>query len=102
MSDLLPNGLDPTLKRNCPPMRIVIFAAGSQGDIQPCFRLGNGLQGVGFDILLAAPQDFADLSRKHGAPFHPLRGHMQKTIAGETGRESMERSGANPIQSIRQ
>jgi sterol 3beta-glucosyltransferase len=81
-------------------MRIVIFAAGSQGDIQPCIRLGKGLQGVGFDILLAAPQNFADLSSEYDLPFHPLRGDVQKIMAGETGREFMERSGANPIQSI--
>jgi sterol 3beta-glucosyltransferase len=87
-------------RRKKTPMRIVIFAAGSQGDIQPCLRLGKGLQGVGFDILLAAPQNFAGLSQGQGVPFHALRGDVQKIMAGDTGREFMERSGANPIQSI--
>lgn len=81
-------------------MHIIIFAAGSQGDIQPCLRLGKGLQGVGFDILLAAPENFAGLSKQQGIPFHPLRGDIQKIMAGDTGRDFMERSGANPIQSI--
>lgn len=81
-------------------MRITIFAGGSQGDIQPCLRLGKGLQGVGFDILLAAPQNFADLSSEYGLPFHPLRGDVQEIMAGETGRKFMEKSGGNPIQSI--
>jgi sterol 3beta-glucosyltransferase len=81
-------------------MRVVIFAAGSQGDIQPCIRLGKGLQGVGYEILLAAPQNFADLSLEYGLPFHSLHGDVQKIMAGDTGREFMERSGANPIQSI--
>ena len=81
-------------------MRIVIFAAGSQGDIQPCIRLGKGLQASGFEILLAAPQNFANLSREHGIPFHPLRGDVQAIMAGDTGRKFMERSGANPISSI--
>lgn len=81
-------------------MRIVVFAAGSQGDIQPCLRLGKGLRGGGFDVLLAAPQNFADLSSEYGLPFHALRGDVQKIMAGETGRDFMERSGASPVRSI--
>ena len=63
-------------------MRITIFGAGSQGDIQPCLRLGKGLQGAGFQVLLAAPQNFADLIREQGVPFHSLRGDVQKIMAG--------------------
>lgn len=81
-------------------MRTVIFAAGSQGDIQPCLRLGKGLQGIGFDILLTAPQNFANLSAEYALPFHPLRGDVRKIMAGKTGRDFLERSGANPIRSI--
>lgn len=81
-------------------MRITIFGAGSLGDIQPCIRLGKGLQPSGFEVLLAAPQNFAGLIREQGVPFHPLRGDVQEIMAGETGRNFMERSGANPIQSI--
>jgi sterol 3beta-glucosyltransferase len=81
-------------------MNIVIFAAGSQGDIQPCLRLAKGLQQSGSEILLAAPQNFAALSRERDVPFHPLRGDVQEIMAGEAGRKFMERSGANPIQSI--
>lgn len=81
-------------------MRITIFAGGSQGDIQPCLRLGKGLQVSGFEVLLAAPQNFAGLIREGGVPFHPLRGDVQEIMAGETGRKFMERSGGNPIQSI--
>jgi sterol 3beta-glucosyltransferase len=81
-------------------MCITIFGAGSQGDIQPCLGLGQGLQQTGLDVLLAAPQNFAGLSKKQGVPLHLLRGDVQKIMAGETGRKFMERSGANPIQSI--
>ena len=45
-------------------MSIVVFASGSQGDIQPCLRLGKGLQQSGFEILLAVPQNFAALSQE--------------------------------------
>jgi len=81
-------------------MRITIFAAGSQGDIQPCLRLGNGLQQSDFEVLLAAPQNFTDLIRGQGIPFHPLRGDVQEIMSGESGRKFMETGGGNPIQSI--
>jgi sterol 3beta-glucosyltransferase len=81
-------------------MHITIFAAGSQGDIQPCLRLGQGLQRSGFHVLLAAPQNFAGLIQGHGLQFHPLRGDVQQIMAGETGRKFMGTGGANPIQSI--
>jgi len=81
-------------------MRITIFAAGSQGDVQPCVVLGKGLQRAGFQVLLAAPQNFAGLIQHNGLPFHPLRGDVQQIMAGETGRKYMQTGGANPIQSI--
>lgn len=81
-------------------MRITIFAAGSQGDVQPCLILGKGLQQAGFQILLAAPQNFAAFIQGHGLRFHPLRGDVQQIMTGETGRKFMEQGGNNPIQSI--
>lgn len=81
-------------------MRITIFTAGSQGDIQPCVILGKGLQQAGFHVLLAAPQNFAGLIQGYGLSFHPLRGDVQQIMAGETGRKYMNSGGGNPIQSI--
>ena len=82
-------------------MRITIFGAGSQGDIQPCLRLGKGLQDAGFQILLAAPQNFAGLIGEQGVPFYSLRGDVQKIMSGETGQTFMENGNANLFQSIR-
>jgi sterol 3beta-glucosyltransferase len=81
-------------------MRITIFGAGSQGDVQPCLRLGQGLQQAGLQVLLAAPENFAGLAQSVGVPFHPLRGDVQQIMAGETGQKYMESGGANPLQSI--
>jgi sterol 3beta-glucosyltransferase len=81
--------------------RLTIFAAGSRGDVQPCVVLGQGLQRAGFDVLLAAPENFAGFIREHGLRFHPLRGDVQQIMAGETGREFMENGSANPIKQIR-
>jgi sterol 3beta-glucosyltransferase len=82
-------------------MRITIFAAGSRGDIQPCVVLGRGLQSAGFDVLLAAPENFAGFVHAYGLCFHPLRGDVQQIMASETGRGFMEKGSANFIQSIR-
>ncbi|NPV78345.1 MAG: glycosyltransferase family 1 protein [Anaerolineae bacterium] len=82
-------------------MKITIFAAGSRGDIQPCIALAKGLQGAGYQVRLAAPVDFADFVQKHGVNFSPLRGDVQQIMASDRGRKFMEKSGANPIESIR-
>jgi len=81
-------------------MRITIFTAGSQGDVQPCIILGKGLQRASFEVLLTAPENFAGLIQGHSLSFHPLRGDVQQIMASETGREYMQKGGANPIQSM--
>ncbi len=82
-------------------MKITIFAAGSQGDIQPCLALGKGLQRAGYRVTLAAPEDFADFIHKNGVAFYPLRGDVQKIMASDTAREFMETAGSNPFKSMR-
>lgn len=82
-------------------MKITIFAAGSQGDIQPCVALGKGLQQAGYSVQLAAPENFAGFVQTHHLPFFPLRGDVQQVMASETGRKFMETGGANPLKSIR-
>ena len=81
-------------------MRITIFAAGSRGDVQPCIMLGLGLQQAGFQVLMAAPQNFAGFIQSHGLPFYSLRGDVQQIMSSDTGREFMESGDANPIKSI--
>jgi sterol 3beta-glucosyltransferase len=82
-------------------MKLTVFAAGSRGDIQPCIVLSRGLQEAGYQVSLAAPQDFADFVQGHGINFRPLRGDVQQVMASDVGRNFMESGGANPFQSIR-
>ena len=82
-------------------MKITIFAAGSRGDIQPCIVLGKGLQQAGYQIRLAAPENFRDFVEQHGLEFYPLHGDVQQIMASDTGRSFMQTGGANPIKSIR-
>jgi UDP:flavonoid glycosyltransferase YjiC (YdhE family) len=81
-------------------VKLTIFTAGSQGDVQPCLLLGKSLQQAGYHVTLAAPENFAGFIQGHGLCFHPLRGDVQQIMASETGREFMEKGGTNPIQSI--
>ena len=82
-------------------MKITIFAAGSRGDIQPCIALGRGLQRAGYQVCLAAPEDFAGFIHNYNVDFYPLRGDVQQIMASDTGRKFMETGGGNPIKSIR-
>ncbi len=82
-------------------MKITLFAAGSQGDIQPCVALAKGLQQAGYQVYLAAPADFAGFAGRHNLDFRPLRGDVQQIMSSDTGREFMETGGGNPLKSIR-
>ncbi len=81
-------------------MKLTCFAAGSRGDIQPCLALCKGLLQSGYEVRLAAPEDFAAFIQEHGVAFAPLRGDVQQIMASDTGRSFMERGGANPLKSI--
>jgi UDP:flavonoid glycosyltransferase YjiC (YdhE family) len=81
-------------------MKITVFAAGSQGDVQPCIALSRGLADAGYHTTLAAPADFSDYIQKFGVDFTPLRGDVRKIMAGETGKKFMESGSANPLKSI--
>lgn len=82
-------------------MQVTIFAAGSRGDIQPCVALSRGLQQAGYQVRLAAPQDFATFVQAYDVEFWPLRGDVQQVMASDTGRRFLESEGANPFQSMR-
>lgn len=79
----------------------MVFGAGSRGDIEPCVRLGLGLSASGFDVIVAAPENFGELVRNHGLAFRTMRGDVQEIMASETGRRFMEKGNSNPIASIR-
>jgi len=81
-------------------MKITVFAAGSRGDIQPCLALSKNLLEAGYQVSLAAPEDFSTFVKKFGVDFCPLQGDVQQIMAGNTGKTFMEKGGANPIKSI--
>jgi len=81
-------------------MRIVLFAAGSQGDVLFCVRLVKRLCKSGFSVTLAAPENYALLAQDSGIPFFPLRGDVQQLMASDTGKEFMHTGSNNPLKNI--
>lgn len=53
-------------------MRVLIFAYGSRGDVQPFVALADRLRREGHDAVLAAPSTFTDLAEQYGLTFVPL------------------------------
>jgi UDP:flavonoid glycosyltransferase YjiC (YdhE family) len=82
-------------------LKITVFAAGSRGDIQPCVALSTGLRQAGYQVRLAAPENFAGFVQNYDVDFYPLRGDVQQIMASDTGRKFMETGGGNPLKSIR-
>jgi sterol 3beta-glucosyltransferase len=71
--------------------RVFVATSGSRGDVEPMIALSKALSKAGYDVLLAAPPDFADWIASHGVAFHPagesVRAHMDEfagAIAGNT------------------
>ena len=55
-------------------MKIVIMAAGSQGDVAPYTGLGVRLRDAGHEVELATHESFAPLVRECGLAFSRLPG----------------------------
>jgi UDP:flavonoid glycosyltransferase YjiC (YdhE family) len=81
-------------------MKITIFAAGSQGDIQPCAALAIGLQDAGYHVRLAVPETFSDFVQRLNLEISPLRGDVRKIMASDFGRDFIETGGSNPLKTI--
>jgi sterol 3beta-glucosyltransferase len=81
-------------------MHITILAAGSRGDIQPCFALGVGLHAAGQRVRFAAFRNFASLVEPYGLEFAPVDADFQAIMGGEDG-QGMVASGGNFLQLAR-
>lgn len=58
-------------------MKIVIFALGSRGDVQPYVALGKGLRAAGHTVRLLASSDFHEMITANGLEFTPLGGSSE-------------------------
>lgn len=53
-------------------MRIVVFAIGSRGDVEPFVTIAAALRDAGHDVRVGAPPNFASLAAQHGVAFEPM------------------------------
>lgn len=55
-------------------MKIVVTAAGSRGDVQPCVALGLGLKKAGHEVTLASWEPYRPMAESRGLTFYPVAG----------------------------
>ena len=70
-------------------LRIAVLALGSRGDVQPSLALGKALKARGHDVILGAPDNFADWVEGHGLAFWPLGIDMQAFLQRPEVREAI-------------
>ncbi|POM26026.1 L-noviosyl transferase [Actinomadura rubteroloni] len=75
---------------------IVIFAAGSRGDIQPCAALGRALRARGDTVRLVASARYAPLAHAAGLELAPLTADPTEILDSDAGQELLA-GGRNPI-----
>jgi UDP:flavonoid glycosyltransferase YjiC (YdhE family) len=62
---------------------VVIFTIGTQGDVQPCIALGQGLCRAGYPVRIATSTNFAELVRRAGLEFYPLTADFQAMLEAD-------------------
>lgn len=81
-------------------MRITILTIGSRGDVQPYVALGQGLQAAGYQVRLAAHDNFETFVRDRGLTFFSIAADPRGILEGEAGRNWLE--AGNPVTFMRQ
>ncbi|MFF0157587.1 glycosyltransferase [Streptomyces sp. NPDC005263] len=79
---------------------VVIFAAGSRGDVQPCLALGRALTRQGDAVRLLASSRYQRLITGAGLRFHALPADPSEIIESPEGQELLA-GRRNPVAFIR-
>jgi sterol 3beta-glucosyltransferase len=79
---------------------VVIFAAGSRGDVQPCVALGRALTRQGDAVRLLASDRYQQLINAAGLQFHSLPADPSEIIESPEGQELLA-GRRNPVAFIR-
>ena len=74
-------------------MKLTILSYGSRGDVQPFIALSVSLLADGFEVTLAAPENFKGLITSYGIPYAPLAGDFHAMFSSEEGQRYL-RSGS--------
>jgi len=73
-------------------LKIVVTAAGSRGDVQPCVALGLGLMRAGHEVTLASWEPYRHLAESRGLTFYPVAGPDPDRLV-----EALVAAGRNPL-----
>jgi sterol 3beta-glucosyltransferase len=73
-------------------LKIVVTAAGSRGDVQPCVALGLGLKRAGHEVTFASWEPYRHLAESRGLTFYPIVGPDPDRLV-----EALVASGRNPL-----
>lgn len=79
---------------------VVVFAAGSRGDIQPCVALGQGLAARGDRVRMIASARYAALVAAAGLELAPLTADPAEILHTEEGQQLLA-GGRNPVKFLR-
>ncbi|KOU67266.1 glycosyl transferase [Streptomyces sp. MMG1533] len=79
---------------------VVIFAAGSRGDVQPCLALGRALTRQGDRVRLLASTRYRQLITAAGLQFHSLAADPSEIIESPEGQELLA-GRRNPVAFVR-
>jgi sterol 3beta-glucosyltransferase len=80
--------------------RVVILAAGSRGDVQPCVALGRGLAARGSSVRVVGIGDYERLITDAGLEYGRLRGSLSDLMAGDEVRSWLA-GGRHPVRFAR-
>ncbi|MBW8482981.1 glycosyltransferase [Actinomadura parmotrematis] len=79
---------------------VVIFAAGSRGDVQPCAALGRELAARGDRVRLVASARYAPLAHRAGLELAPLSADPTEIMDSDAGQELLA-GGRDPVRFLR-
>jgi sterol 3beta-glucosyltransferase len=68
-------------------MRVNLLTVGTRGDVQPAVALGVGLKRAGFEVYLAAFEEFQSLVEAYGLDFIPLSENIQELLHQSAGKK---------------
>lgn len=79
-------------------MKIVIFTAGSRGDVQPYIALGKGLRDAGCSVRMFSTEDFETLIKGAGLEFWSAGESVQAILQSEAWRHKLDNGNFLTIQ----
>ncbi|MFN8530658.1 MAG: glycosyltransferase [Anaerolineae bacterium] len=82
-------------------MRVLLFAFGSRGDVQPFVALAKGLQRAGYEVALAAGVNYGAWIQSEGVAFEALPFDIQAMVNSDVGVNWIDGKRTTPLDELR-